>query len=367
VKGRIGAGAGGQYRTATASPSNHYPAGVVCFALKPASLAVDRAHGVVCYLATMRLVWLRGLGPCAGVALGALTFACQQGEAPPINGSLVPGVQPPGVTPISPVVPPTAPTTTTSTTTTTTETPAPTTTDEPTSAVQDSTAVASAEPTDVASVPAGDAGGVTAPTPTSETVAPVDCEAACTAAGGTCQEGNTCVFTCADVDSCATAIQCPDDLNCRIDCMGANSCAGAVACPANGAQSCEVNCGQDACKAGVECGASTCTVNCANGACKGVSGGADTFTLNCSGDGSCSDANLACNAQNCNISCTGSGACMRGDINISANNANLQCQGNGACSQAINCSAGTCNVTCNTSVSACGTYCAQAQKPQGCP
>lgn len=213
-----------------------------------------------------------------------------------------------------------------------------------------------------------DAGTSTAAESSTAPTTPIDCEETCAAAGGSCQAG-VCVFTCGEMDACPDAIRCPDNLDCRVECTGGNSCGGGVACPTAGAQLCDVQCGQDACKGGVVCGGANCNVDCANGACRGVSGSANNFTLNCTGDGSCSDATLSCNAQNCNMTCSGSGACMRGDINISANNATLACQGNGSCSQAINCSAGSCNITCNTSVSACSSYCQSngGQSPNGCP
>jgi hypothetical protein len=312
----------------------------------------------------MRLVRLSGISKLFfGTALLAWTFGCEQGTAPPLSGSQP--LPPAPVTPSPSVTP-----TTTPTTTGVDPTPAPIETSSPvTAAPSTGDALTSGDVSEPGTEPAGD-GGVdsTEAVDTQGPSNPADCQAACAAAGATCQDG-ACVFTCDTDDACPEDIQCPDDFSCRVECTGANSCASKVVCPVNGGESCTIECGQDACKEGVVCGGKSCNVNCANGACTGVSGGADNFTLNCSGDGSCSGAPLSCNAQNCNISCTGSGACMRGDINISANTANLMCQGNGACSQAINCSAGTCNLTCNTGVSACSSYCQNngGEKPNGCP
>ncbi len=330
----------------------------------------ERVGARLCYQGRMRLFRLHG---STSLVLGGVLIClvgCEQGDAAPLNGALAPGPGPTGVTPpVSP--PPVASSNVGTSGNTTGETAASSavgSNSESTLTFSDETAT-SGEFTEVTTRSAESNGVSSGGEENTEPVIPVACEAACSAAGGVCQDGTTCVFTCADVDACPEEIQCPDHLNCRIECSGADSCASHVACPSNGGQTCDVTCGQDACKGGVECGASSCTVNCANGACTGVSGGADTVTLNCSGDGSCSGANLSCNAQNCNLSCTGSGACMGGDINISANNATLNCQGNGSCSQAVNCSAGSCNIMCNTSVSACSSYCQNngGQPPTGCP
>src|SRR5690606_12561894 len=169
--------------------------------------------------------------------------------------------------------------------------------------------------------------------------------------------------------ACSEEIRCPDGFDCTISCSGADSCAGPVVCPVDGAESCEVQCGQDACKAGVECHATSCTVECGAGGCsnrnggsRAVHGGATNFTVNCSGDGSC-HGGIDCNAVNCNLSCNGSGSCQGGDMTLNTDNGQLSCNGNGSCALGVSCNSGNpCNINCNTGGGACAQDCSG-----GCP
>lgn len=344
-------------------------------------------RGTVCYQRAMGSGqrWVRDLNVGWLIAV-ACASACREGGSSPILGGVLTATD--STTTTAPptslgAVTSTAPTTSvmpTALTTNALTTPAPTSSEitttsvAPVTSAEPETVPVTESPTSAASVLEtnqiflADAGASTVYESSAPSTTPVDCDSTCAAVGGSCQDG-ACVFTCGEMDACPGSIRCPDGLDCRIQCTGTNSCAGGVVCPTVGGQLCDVECGQDACKGGVVCGGTDCNVDCANGACRGVSGSATNLTLNCTGDGSCSDATLSCNAQNCNMTCSGSGSCMRGDINISANNATLVCQGNGACDQAINCSAGSCNITCNTSASACSNYCQPngGQAPNGCP
>ncbi len=220
--------------------------------------------------------------------------------------------------------------------------------------------------TDAAAVPVQDGtgadGGVGPSGPNATPAGGGDCEQACLAAGAVCAEGKRCEFDCSAEKDCAQDIVCPNGFDCVVKCEGEDSCSGHIKCPEQGAESCEVVCGQDACTSGIECGGTTCSVNCANGGCHNangdaVSGGATNFNVDCWGDGSCKGG-LTCNATNCNLACNGSGACTDGNITLSAENASLACNGSGSCGQELNCNSGNCNVNCNTGAGACSTYCA---------
>jgi hypothetical protein len=187
------------------------------------------------------------------------------------------------------------------------------------------------------------------------------CEQACGEAGGVCVGDTRCDFDCTAEGACVFEIECPDEFDCRVDCSGEESCSETVRCPEEGADLCEVFCGEDACQDGVVCGGVECAVSCGPGGCassagNAIRGGATRYDISCSGDGSCFGG-IACNAQICELECTGAGSCRGGAISMSANSATLECEGAGSCDEEIYCNSASCDIDCNTGAGACATHC----------
>lgn len=161
----------------------------------------------------------------------------------------------------------------------------------------------------------------------------------------------TCINSCSNnvcLLDCAGGCSCPSGWDCLIMCLGQGACSGAIDCTA--ANSCDVECGEEAC---------TNDINCA--------GAVEGCTITCSGQTSC-QGNINCWPGMCKVTCDGQDSCTNDIIcgQAGQGSCRITCTGQDSCQGLVDChGACACTTACANGSCGNGVIC-PASCPAGC-